>query len=54
MKFTVIQLRTLVACGLTLFASEAASAKPITDLPQALTAAKAEGRSVFIYVFDSI
>ena len=54
MKFTVIQLRTLVACGLTLFASEATVAKPITDLPKALAAAKAQGKPIFIYVFDSV
>ena len=48
------QLRTLVACGLTLFASEAEAAKPITDLPKALAAAKAQGKPIFIYVFDSL
>ena len=48
------QLRTLVACGLTLFASEAAAAKPITDLPKALAVAKTQGKPIFIYVFDSV
>ena len=54
MKFTVTQLRTLVTSGLMLFAGEAAAAKPITDLPKALAAAKAQGKPIFIYLFDSV
>ena len=54
MKFIVTQFRTLVACGLMLFASAALAGEPITDLPKALTAAKAQGKPMFIYVFDSL
>ena len=35
-------------------ALEAAAAKPITKLPKGLAMAKAQGKPVFIYVFDSI
>ena len=54
MKFTGTKFRTLVACGLMLFASAASAAEPITDLPKALVAAKAQGKPMFIYVFDSL
>ena len=54
MKFTGTQLRTLVACGLMLFAGVASAGEPITDLPKALAAAKAQGKPMFIYVFDSL
>ena len=54
MTFIVTQFRTLVACGLMLFASAAAAAEPITDLPKALAATKAQGKPMFIYVFDSL
>ena len=54
MKFIVTQFRTLVACGLMLFAGAASAADPITDLPKALAAAKAQGKPMFIYVFDSL
>ena len=54
MKFTGTQLRTLVVCGLMLFASVASAGEPITDLPKALAAAKARGKPMFIYVFDSL
>ena len=54
MKFIVTQFRTLVACGLMLFAGAASAADPITDLPKALAEAKAQGKPMFIYVFDSI
>ena len=40
--------------GLMLGASAAAAAKPITDFPKALAAAKAQKQPVFVYVFDSI
>ena len=33
---------------------KAAAAKPITKLPKGLAMAKAQGKPVFIYVFDSI
>ena len=49
----MIQLRTLIACGLVLFAGEAPAAKIITNLPQALAAAKEQGKPIFIYLFDS-
>jgi NDP-sugar pyrophosphorylase family protein len=52
MKFIVTQFRTLVACGLMLFAGVASAAEPITDLPKAM--AKAQGKPMFIYVFDSL
>ena len=54
MKFIVTQFRTLVACGLMLFAGVASAGEPITDLPKALAAAKAQKQPVFVYVFDSI
>ena len=54
MKFIGTQLRTLVACGLMLFAGVASVAEPITDLPKALATAKAQGKPMFIYVFDSL
>ena len=54
MKFIVTQFRTLVACGLMLFAGATSAAEPITDLPKALAAAKAQGKPMFIYVFDSL
>jgi len=54
MTFIVTQFRTLVACGLMLFASAASAAEPITDLLKALAATKAQGKPMFIYVFDSL
>ncbi len=54
MKFTETQLRTLIACGLMFFAGVASAAEPITDFPKALAAAKAQGKPMFIYVFDSL
>ena len=54
MKFIGTQLRTLVACGLMLFAGAASAAEPFTVLPKALVAAKAQGKPMFIYVFDSL
>ena len=53
MKFSMSQLRPLIACGLMLFSSDAAADKPIMDLPMALAAAKEQGKPVFIYLFDS-
>ena len=54
MKFATTRLQVLIACGLMLGASAASAAKPITDFPKALAAAKAQGKPIFIYVFDSI
>ena len=54
MRFTTTKLLALIACGLMLGASAASAAKPIMDLPKALAAAKAQGKPIFIYVFDSI
>ena len=54
MKFIVTQFQTLVACGLILFVGVASAAEPIPDLPKALAAAKAQGKLMFIYVFDSL
>ena len=54
MKFIVTEFRTLVTCGLMLFAGAASAAEPITDLPKAMAAAKAQGKPMFIYVFDSL
>ena len=54
MKFIVTQFRTLVACGLMLCAGATSAGEPITDLPKALAAAKAQKQPVFVYVFDSI
>jgi hypothetical protein len=54
MKFATTKRLTLIACGLMLGASAASAAKPITDLPKALAATKAQGKPIFIYVFDSI
>ena len=54
MKFATKKLLALIACGLMLGASAASAAKPITDLPKALAAAKAQKQPVFVYVFDSI
>ncbi len=54
MKFATTKLLALIACVLMLGASVASAAKPITDLPKALAAAKAQGKPIFIYVFDSI
>jgi len=53
MKFNMTQIRMLVTCGLVLFTSEAATAKPVTDLPKALAAAKDQGKPIFIYLYDS-
>ena len=44
----------LLALVLGWFALEAAVAKPIKKLPKGLAMAKAQGKPVFIYVFDSI
>ena len=54
MKFATTRLQVLIACGLMLGASAASAAKPITDLPKALAAAKAQKQPVFVYVFDSV
>ncbi len=54
MKFIVTQFQMLVACGLMLFAGVASAGEPITDLPKALATAKAQGKPMFIYVFDSL
>ena len=54
MKFATTRLQVLIACGLMLGASATSAAEPITDLPKALAAAKAQGKPMFIYVFDSL
>ena len=54
MRFTTTKLLALIACGLMLGAGAASAAEPITDLPKALVAAKAQGKPMFIYVFDSL
>ena len=54
MKLITNKFLAVIECGITHGASAAGAAKPIMDLPQALTAAKAQGRPIFIYVFDSI
>ena len=54
MKSITTKFLALIACGLMLGASAAAAVKPITDLPKALAAAKAQKQPVFIYVFDSV
>ena len=54
MKFATTKLLTLIVFGLMLGASAAVAAKPITDLPKALAAAKAQKLPVFVYVFDSV
>ena len=54
MKLITTKFLALIACGLSLGASAAGAAKPITDLPKALAAAKEQGKPIFIYVFDSI
>ena len=54
MKFTGTQFRTLIACGLMLFAGATSAGELITDLPKALAVAKAQGKPMFIYVFDSL
>ena len=54
MRFTTTKLLALIACGLMLGASATSAAEPITDLPKALAAAKAQGKPIFIYVFDSL
>ena len=54
MKFVPTKCLARIAFGLMLGTSAASSAKPITDLPQALAKAKAQGKPIFIYVFDSI
>ncbi|MEO1860131.1 MAG: hypothetical protein ABGZ19_09565 [Verrucomicrobiales bacterium] len=53
MKFNMTQIQMLVICGLVLFTSEAATAKPVTDLPKALATAKDQGKPIFIYLYDS-
>jgi hypothetical protein len=54
MKFATTKCLALMACGLMLGASAASATKPITDFPKALATAKAQGKPIFIYVFDSI
>ena len=54
MKFSTTKLLALIACGLMLGASAALVGEPITDLPKALAAARAQGKPMFIYVFDSL
>ena len=54
MKLIATKFLALIACGLMLGASAAGAIKPITDLPKALAAAKAQKQPVFVYVFDSI
>lgn len=54
MKFATTKRLARIACGLMIGTSSASAAKPITDLPQALATAKAQGKPIFIYVFDSI
>jgi uncharacterized protein (DUF2141 family) len=54
MKSITTKFLALIACGLMLGASAAAAVKPITDLPKALAAAKAQKQPVFVYVFDSV
>ena len=54
MKFIVTKFRPLVASGLVLFAGATSAAEPITDLSKAQVAAKAQGKPMFIYVFDSL
>jgi len=45
-------VQLIIGCG---FLSQIAwSAEPHIDLPKALAAAKAKGKPVFIYVYDSI
>ena len=45
-------VQMIVVCGF--ISNSAWSAEPHTDLPKALAAAKAKGKPVFIYVYDSI
>ena len=54
MKFATTKLPALITCGLMLGASATGAEKPITDLPKALAAAKAQKLPVFVYVFDSV
>ena len=54
MKSITTKFLALIACGLMLGVSAAGAVKPITDLPKALAAAKAQKQPVFVYVFDSI
>ena len=54
MKFIVTPFRTLAVWGLILFAGAASAAEPITDFPKALATAKAQGKPMFIYLFDSL
>ena len=54
MNFSSTKLQVLLACWLLLGASAAGAVKPITGLHKALAAAEAQGRPVFIYVFDSL
>ena len=53
MKFNMTQIRMLITCVLVLFTSEALTAKPVTDLPKAMSAAKEQGKPIFIYLYDS-
>jgi len=53
MKFNMTQIRMLITCVLVLFTSEALTAKPVTDLPKAVAAAKDQGKPIFIYLYDS-
>ena len=50
MKLITTKFLALIACA----TSAVGAAKPITDLPKALAAAKAQKQPVFVYVFDSI
>ena len=46
----ILQLAFIICCIIPF----AQSAEPNTELPKALTAAKEQGKPVFIYVYDSI
>ena len=50
--FTLYAGLLALLLGVSVF--EVTAAKPITKLPAGLAMAKAQGKSVFIYVFDSI
>ena len=54
MKLITTKYLALIAYELMLGVSAAGAVKPITDFPKALAAAKAQGRPIFIYVFDSV
>ena len=54
MKLITTKFLAPIACGLSLGVSATSAAKPITDFPKALAAAKVQKQPVFVDVFDSI